>query len=248
MIRRTFDATELNTIINHPAVRPWMGGEGVLDVADALADADNYALVIDGGGFIFIRHEPGIYEGHSQFLPEARRNTRKAMWAAFDYMFTRTDCERVITQVPDNNLPARALGKIAGFREMFRREDTPRGPTSFMALTIEEWAQANESLEVDGAWFHDGIHAAAKEARPDFPDHPEDKAHDRAVGATVRMIKAGNVFKGVNLYNRWARFAGYTSATVISETPPVINVSEPGLACIVGLKDGEMEILLCRSV
>lgn len=223
-----------------------MGGEGELDVAVPLANADNFALVIDGGGFIFIRHEPGIYEGHSQFLPEARRYTRKAMWAAFDYMFTRTDCERIQTQVPDNNLPAQALGKIAGFREMFRREDTPRGPTSFMSLTAEEWAQGNEDLETDGAWFHDQIHAAVKAARPDLPEHPEDKAHDRAVGAAVRMIRAGNVEKGVNFYNRWARFAGYTPVLLVSQNPIVIDASEPGLSCVIGMKDREMEILVCR--
>lgn len=245
-MNRTFDATFLNSVCNHPEVRPWLSGEGGIDVTAALKDPDNVALVNDAGGFIMMQHEPGIYEAHSQFLPDMRGGTRQAMRECFDYMFTRTDCERMITQIPDNNRGAIALGKAGKFREMFRR-DTPRGPTAFVGLTLEEWAQDTPALEQDGAWFHDNIHAAVKKVLPHQPDHPHDPAHDRAVGAAVRMCRAGNVHKGIGFYNRWARFAGYTPATVVSDIPPVIDVSEVGLHCIIGLRDNEMEILLCQS-
>ncbi len=243
---RTFDATFLNSVCNHPEVRPWLSGEGVIDVAAALLNADNVALVNEGGGFILMQHEPGIYEAHSQFLPDKRSGTRQAMLDTFDFMFTRTDCERITTQIPDNNRGAQALCMAGKFRTMFRREDTPRGPTAYVGLTLEEWAQDTPGLEQDGAWFHDNIEAAVKRVLPDQPDHPHDPAHDRAVGATVRMCRAGNVQKGIDFYNRWARFAGYTPATVISAVPPVIDVSEVGLNCVIGLRDNEMEILLCQ--
>lgn len=237
MIRRTFDPAFLNGVVNHPEVRPWVSGEGVLDVTGAVTDPSNFALVTDGGGFILMRHEPGIYEVHSQFLPEGRKHTRKAMWAAFDYMFTRTDCERVITQVPDSNPAAAALAKVAGFRLMFRREDTPRGPTAFMGLTAEEWAQGNPRLKADGEEFHRLLEQAKTTEL-----HPHDAAHERAVGAAMRMVKAGNAAKGVNFYNRWARLAGYAPITLISSQPVVVDVVD----AVMGLGPDGMEILLCR--
>lgn len=247
MIRRTFDPALLNNVVNHPEVRPWVGpGDEPLDLTAFVCDPDNFALVTEGGGFLLHNHGQGIYEVHTQFLPEHRTKTREAMRSGFDYMFTRTDCERVVTQVPDNNRPAQALAKAAGFRPMFRREDGLLGPTEYMGLSIDEWAQANAELEADGEWFHDRISTAMKAARPGLPDRPEDKAHDRAAGAAVWMIRRNNVAKGVEFYNRWARLAGYTPVSIISLTPPVINVSETGLACIVGLHDQEMEILLCQ--
>jgi hypothetical protein len=196
---------------------------------------------------ILIRHEPGIYEAHSQFLPEGRNRTRDAMRAVFDYMFTRTDCERIITQIPDNNRAAQGLARIGRFQEMFRLENTPRGPTAYVGLTIEQWIQDTPSLETDSEWFHAPITEAVKKARPDFPDHPEDRSHERAVGAAVRMIRRGNVAKGVTFYNRWARFAGFTCIRTLSTIPPVFDVSEPGLSCVVGVRDDELEILLCQS-
>lgn len=248
MIRRTFDPAMLNEVVNHPEVRPFLFStvEGAIDLTETVMNANNYALVTEGGGFILIPHEPGIYEVHSQFLPEHRRHTRKAMRAGFDYMFTKTDCQMVVTKVPDSNAGAVALAQAAGFRLLFRREDGQFGPTSFMGLSCDEWAQANPELEADGEWFHDGITAAVKAARPDLPEHPEDKSHDRAVGAAVRMIRAGNVAKGVEHYNRWARLAGYTPARLVSQNPLALDVSEVGLDCIVGLDGPEMEILLCR--
>ena len=242
MLRRTFDPAFLNSVINHPDVRPWVHGEGDLDVTETVRNPDNYALVTDGGGFILMCHEPGIYEVHSQFLPEGRRYTRRAMRTGFDYMFTRTDCERVITQVPDNNPAAAALAMKAGFRLMFRREDTPRGPTAFMGLTVEEWAQGNADLEGDGEEFHRLLEQAKAQAGSELPSHPHDSAHERAVGAAMRMIKAGNAMKGVRLYNRWARFAGYASIIAISLQPVVIDVVD----AVVGLGPDGMEILVCQ--
>lgn len=247
-LSRTFDATFLNVVANHPEVRPWLGGEGEIDLGPVLANADNVALVTDGGGFVLVRQEGGIYEAHSQFLPDSRGHTRDAMRAVFDYMFTRTDCERIVTQVPDNNRGAMALAKIGRFREMFRLEHTPRGPTAFVGLTLEEWVQDTPALEADGKWFHDPVSQAVKISAPNIPDHPDEPSHDRAVGAAVRMIRAGNVFKGASFYNRWAAFAGFTSMRVLSVAPPIFDVSEPtiGLSCVVGVNGDELEILLCR--
>lgn len=244
MIRRTFDPAFLNSVANHPEVRPWVGpGTDPIDLTATITNADNFALVTDGGGFVLHCHEPGIYEVHSQFLPEGRQHTRKAMQAGFDYMFTRTDCEKIVSQVPDNNRAAQALAKAARFRTMFHRQDGLLGPTQYVGLTIDEWAQDNADLEADGEWFHDTLEAAKKDYGSSRPVHAHDPAHERAVGAAVRMFKAGNAQKAIGFYNRWARLAGYEPIYLISTQPLVINVID----AIVGLnKDNEMEVLLCR--
>lgn len=239
MIRRTFDPEFLNSVVNHPEVRPFMApGTEPLDLTPVVSNPANFALVTEGGGFVLQCHEPGIYEVHSQFLPEHRgSHAVKAMRAGFDYMFTRTDCTRVVTQVPDNNDAAKGFARLARFRPMFRREQGLLGPTEYMGLGIEEWAQDNHSLEADGEWFHERLEAVKA-----GPIHAHDPAHERAVGAAVRMIRAGNSAKGVAFYNRWSRLAGYAPITLISTQPPVIDVVD----AVVSLGDNEMEILLCR--
>ena len=241
-VERTFDPAFLTTIANDPNVRPWLGGEGPLDLSAEIKNPANFAFVVDGGGFVLIRHEPGIYEAHSLFLPEARSGAAKAMRDGLSYMFTRTDCVKIVTQVPDDNAPAAALARLGRFSPMFRREDAPRGPTAFVGLSIDDWAMNTRDLETDGDWFHSAIERAKIEQNSSMPDHPHDPAHERAVGATVRMIKAGNIGKGVIFYNRWARLARYPLISLISAVPPVLDVGD----AIATLNGDKMEVLLCR--
>jgi hypothetical protein len=242
VIERSFDVTFFNRIANHPDVRPWIGGKGVLDLTDAVMNIGNFALKAEGGGFILIQHEPGIYEAHSLFPPEGRRHSIRAMRDGFDYMFSRTDCERIVTQVPDDNAPAQALAKLAKFRPMFRREEAERGPTAYVSLSLDDWAMETASLEKDGAWFHDGMEAAKKRFNSSLPGHPHDPAHERAVGAAVRMVKAGNIDKAIAYYHRWSRFAGYPPLIEMSRNPLVFDV---GAGVVATMIDGNMEVLLC---
>ena len=105
MIHRTFDASAFNAAINHLDVRPWLGGKGELDVTAAVANPANFALALDGGGggFLLIAHGGGVYEAHSQFVPEVRRKSIPAMRAGHEYMFRRTDCVEMVTKAPDDN-------------------------------------------------------------------------------------------------------------------------------------------------
>ena len=242
MIQRTFDPTMLNEVCNDPEVRPWLGGEGPIDVSASVRNVANFALVVDGGGFILINHGEGVYECHSQFLPHARRKSLAAMRDGMNYMFTRTDCTSLITQVPDNNPAAAALVRKANCRPMFRREDAARGPTAYVGISVDEWSQDTAELEADGHWFHDQIDAGKVRFGSTLPDHPDDPAHERAVGAAIRMIRRNNPIKGVAFYNRWAKFAGYDSIQILSLAPPVFDV---GSGVIVGMEGDKMEILQC---
>lgn len=241
-VHRTFDAAALNAIANHPDVFPWLGSDAPVDVTSVLDNAENYALVSDGGGFLLKQHEFGVYEVHSLFLPEARHLTVAAMRSGMHFMFEHTDCVRLVTEVPLNNQPAANLAKAGGFVEMFRRQDAPRGPTSYQILDIDMWIQSSDALHSAGQLFHDQLEQAKGATGSTLPVHADDPAHDRAVGAAFGMIRAGNVHKGIGTYNRWARLAGYAPIHALTTQPVVIDIVD----AIVALNDGEMEILLCR--
>lgn len=248
-IRRTFDPAFLNTVVNHAEVRPWLGGDGEIDVSAVVADPQNFALVNDHGGWIVARLDAGLYEAHSQFLPEGRSPALiDDMKEAIAFMFTATDCVELVTRCPDNNKPALGLARAAGFRESFRREecwpvknDKPCG-VSFQSMPFDRWRANDERTLEAGRWFHDRLEAEKIKAGSELDVHSDDEAHDRAVGAAVLMIKAGNPLKGVFTYNRWAKFAGYAPITMIGEHPPTFDIVD----AIVALKGEDMEVLQCR--
>ncbi len=235
------DAAFFNHICNLPEVRPWLGGEGVLDLTATVENPVNFALRASHGGFILEALGGGTYHVHSQFASEGRRGAVAAMRAGLDFMFTRTDCMRITSHIPDSNLAARGLGIKAGFRPWFRRDIPVLGPSAVVRIDIEDWVAGNSDLELDGEEFHDALEEA--KAGSQLPQHPDDATHDRHVGACFRMCRRGQPRKGVALYNQWARLAGYQSISLISETPPVVDVVDG----IVGLsQDGELEVLSCR--
>jgi hypothetical protein len=55
------------------------------------------------------------------------------------------------------------------------------------------------------------------------------------------MAEAGNPIKGLDLYNRWARMAGYEPVEIVTAAPLVINIHSH----LVGMNRGKMEVLQC---
>jgi hypothetical protein len=237
-LRRTFDASGFNAVANHCDVKPWLlAPDGEIDLSLVICNPSNYALWCDGGGFILVRHEAGIYEVHSLFEPEARGHSIAAMRAGFEYMFERTDADEILTKVPDGNRAALAFAKKAGFREVFRSAGT-----AHYSLTLIDWAVSRPDLEEDGEWFHEQLESKKLEVGSTAPIHDDCAAHNRMVGAAVRMVKAGNAAKAVGHYNKWARMAGYAALNLVSANPPTIDVIDG----IVELSGENMEIILCR--
>lgn len=89
MMRRTFDAGRINYLVNHPTIRPHIGGDGEsnLDLSDAVADPANVFLDGEHGGFAFTWSAPGVFEVHTFILKDGRgawarsfaRDAREAM-------------------------------------------------------------------------------------------------------------------------------------------------------------------------
>ena len=236
MIRRTMDATFLNTVANDPTVRPFIGGDGesVIDLGPQLADPRNVALETEHGGWVLFYLAPGEWCLHTMFLKSGRgRFYRKASAEALRWMFTRTDCTEILTECPDGNPAARMAAVMAGFRERF-----VRGETSYQAFTIDDWIARDAEALKAGQWFHERIDEARGLHGVDT--HPDDEAHNRAAGTAILMMREGQIGKGVAVYNRWARFAGY--AQVAQVGPHVVDIGD----AVIEIVGPDMNVLAVR--
>lgn len=242
MIQRTFDATFLNAVANDSAVRPFLGGGGEIDLSAVASDPANFVLVGGRGGFVLTPVSGGQYEVHSLFLPESGVAPIKAMRAAQDWMFTRTDCTSIWSKVPKANRAAKGLAIIGKLGCMFEREHQMFGPCEFVELPLMRWAMNCATLETHGERFHSFLEEAKVAQGSELPKHPHDAAHERAVGASLLMIERGQAAKGVAFYNLWAGVAGYQQIALLGLSPVVIDAGD----AVVGLGEKGMEILLCR--
>lgn len=145
-MRRAYDATHINRVVNHPEVFKWvsMPGIDVLDLSAAVTNPDNVLLENEHGGFIFIRTGGGHYEVHTQFLPSGRGQSLQAAREAAEYMFTQTDCVAIDTYVPDGNIGALNLAKAMNFTYTGRDGSWtyPDGRTvavDWFTLTKDQW-------------------------------------------------------------------------------------------------------------
>lgn len=243
-IRRTMDATLFNQVANDPLVRPWLGGGmDTIDLGPAFQNPAIFAFETKGGGFWLHPLMPGMYELHSLFLPRWRGKPMfEAAREMLRYMFTQTDCLEIVTKCPDDNGGARMAAARVGFRQRFRREDVwAQGVgVSYQVFSVDDWFVRDEACLSAGRAFHEILEAAKVAAGRGETVHPDDEAHDRAVGAAWLMTDAGQMEKGVSFYNRWSLFAGY--ATIAAVGVGTVDIRD----AIVCIKDGQTEVLLCR--
>ena len=250
MLKRTMDSAFLNTVANDPSVRPFLGGdEPTLDLSGLLANPANVALQCEHGGFVAVKLEPGLYECHSMFLPDGRGEiARAAMIEGLRYLFVRTDCIHVVTKCPEGNGAALGAARAMGFVPQFslergwKREDGSLGPVDCMGLTFQKWLSRDPEVEAAGAWFHQRLEDLTKAVGKTIPVHFEEPAHNRAAGASVLMLRAGNPSKAQGSYNSWARFAGFPPFQIVNLNPVIIDMGE----AVVSVNNDDMEVLLCR--
>lgn len=243
---RTFDASFLNAVANHPEVRPWLGGAGEIDLRAVIDNPVNVAFQTDAGGFVVIKLDDcGLYECHSLFLPDARETTAATMRESLRYMFCETDCAEIVTKIPEANRGALGLARAGGFRALFERDeawDMPDGAhcrVAYASLPFARWVATDPDISGYGKWFHTRLEelTAGK-----IPEHKDEDIHNRMVGAAVLMLRARNTLKAVGFYNRWAMFAGYPPVKLLSQQPPIIDMDQ----VIVALKGDDMEVVKCR--
>ena len=223
---RTLDATRLNEIANHPAVRPWLGGVQVIDLSEAIANPDNFAFLTDDGNGAYVYHRlaAGLYMVHTLSTPEGRgREMLTARTASLREMFVKSDAVEIVTLVPDGNKGADVWASHAGFVEQHRREKAfdlmgEMVGASYRLLSYSAWVVKDRGNLTDGRAFHAMIHEVTAD------DHGDDPVHDAFVGATIECCEQGNAAKGIWQYNRYALHAGYRPILVLTANPLVVDI------------------------
>lgn len=134
MIERSFDADRANAIINHPAVRPFVGGDGEspIDLTSIVADDKNHFLDGGHGGFMATWSAPGTYEIHTFILPEGRGAPAKALaLEARDYLES-IGADHLWTRVEKGMENVRLFTLAAGFKPCGEQVcDFGGGPTEY---------------------------------------------------------------------------------------------------------------------
>lgn len=227
MLERAADAEWANWVLNHPVVRPDVADEkdGALDVSSIVANAQNVVLNWEHGVFVVIGYGGGIYEAHTAILPSGRgKRAVEFARAGFQYMFTSTDCVEIITRVPVGHVAAKALTERVGFRHQFT---TPpeclfrgeRVPCHIYTMTLQEWFVTCPEMEEIGRQFHSWLHSKLGK----MGAHEDDPAHNRVVGVTIEMFRAGRARKAAVWYNRAALASRHETILLLSESPPKVK-------------------------
>ena len=233
MIRRSFDAAEINPILNDPSVFEAIKLPGMapdIDVSALVSNPNNVLLMAEGGGIIFAQAEPGIYEVHTSFLAGFRGShaVRRSL-EAYRWMFTHTDCMILQTKVPAFNLGAEKFCRMVGATKEFERKGvwlTEKGAAdmSFWSLRYEDWLRKTPALMGSGKAFHEKLEQEFARHGTEDENHPDEDCHDLHVGVCVETIFAGQPEKAIVLYNRWASFAGYGLISLIAKSPMLIDI------------------------
>jgi len=240
-IWRERDATRINQVLNHPDVHPWVTDDDKpLDVSAGVANPNNVLLMGEWGGCLCIQMLDGVYEVHTQILPEGRGKwALDFVRAGSAYMFLKTNAYEIVTRVAEGNVAAKALTLAAGMRFDFRR--TEGKTVDLYSFRIQDWVLLGRGLEEVGAAFHAALTAEMERIGVEVEPHEPDPNHNRFVGAAYTLITSGFAAKGVTLYNRWAFMTRHPFISIVQHEPLTIKI-DVGL-----LRLGEhgMELSLC---
>lgn len=158
----------LQSVIDHPKVRRWISPDGVEGAIPLSAVFhEGIGLEFETGGFFFHCLGDGIYEVHTLFLPETT-NALDCCRAAAHYLFCGTDCTRIVTKVPADNVPAWRLTERMGFRADYVR------PKAFIrcgqahdvkhySLGMDDWARYQDSAQ----WVRNQCEAMGMKSKGD---------------------------------------------------------------------------------
>lgn len=224
-----------NRIANDSRVFPWVSQDGAppIDLTGAWPTCIGLEFG-DEGGWLVQRVGLLDYEVHTLFVP-GENKARIHLRDALTFMFCNTACERLVTKIPSDLRAASKLADIAGFSEIFNRENAwlrhgHRLTVSYRELTVDRWIVGDEALRKAGSDFHAKLVAFGHDV-----GHAEDPIHDAYVGYAVTCSLAGLEPKGVDVYNRWASFAGYMPIELENN-----SVTFEGIVVRAGLKGIEL--------
>lgn len=236
----------LKTIVMHPHVRQWneLDGERVdFDPAKYTAARNSFAVVIEDalgavGCFLAFAVERCAYAIHTNLLPSCRgARAMEAAAAALEFAFVATDTEQLWTMVPECNPKAMWFAHAMGFRDAYKRtgvwmEQGDLHTITYMRMDIDDWVLRLTMVDM-GLRFHEMLVEKGGKV-----EHAHDPVHDAYVGAVMAMTAANRINKGLWLYGRWARVAGYQPFAVLSEQPLRIDIG----SCVLRIENEDFTI------
>lgn len=253
ILRRETNPTRVNDLLNHPSVRPWIAnGSDRVDVSQQVMDEKNLFLFGEFGGVGFIFIQPGIYEAHTQVLPEGRGAwTRDLTESCVKYMFTRTEACDIITRVPSGHVAAKAAAEAQGMRLEFTRSNGVMFRNKIvdchiLSFRIQDWVARTTTLAETGQWLHDRMAAEADRLGLKHESHEPDLNHNQYTGAAVEMMFGGQPWKAVSLYNRWVTSARHMRNGKLQHIK-LMAIDPPMVQFDIGLlqfKDNDVEVVL----
>jgi len=221
-IGRERHAKRLNHVVNDPSVLPFVKGDihPPIDLSPAVANPDNVLLMGQYGGVFYEMLQPGIYEAHTQVLPEGRGEwTALMVRATLHWMFCRTDALEIVTKIPKGNYPARILTKSMGLTHAFT---IPEGfhykgrqvPVDVYAERVQDWFATAPGLEERGRWLADITGGTFANTASGF----------RYLGMAGEMLLGRQPEKALAFYNRWAALARRPPLALCSVNPLAVEI------------------------
>ena len=257
-LRRSTDAAEFNAILNHPDIFPMVSvpGQEALDATPLVDDSKNYLLMIDmlnaaddkepTGAILFAQHDPGIFEVHTNFLkPWRGQFAIDASLAAYRWMFTHTDAMTLLARAPDCWPGVGRFCEAVGASFEFSRQDIWPGPDGvcgcyFYALRYDEWVKQTDALEHSGGVFRARYALECERLGSSMSPFI---SIDRYLGAFAEMLYAGQPDKAVILYNRFARFGGFSSIALLARDPIIIDIG----TAVLQIGENSFKVLKVRA-
>jgi hypothetical protein len=125
IFQSTIDQSRIKEIVTHPCNWPHLSDDFCSSPQDWIAPIDESFLymlaILDGeifGMWMFEIIRPILYKVHTALLPHARgplaaiAAKEMAVW-----IWEHTECQRIITDVPENNPLARRFAEAAGMQQ-----------------------------------------------------------------------------------------------------------------------------------
>lgn len=124
-VEPTQDSELISSCIRHPRVWPSVSDDGSPlkeTFSPVFSESIVYLAAFDRGEFfgIFMLHAHNFicWEVHTCLLPSSWGEKAKRFASlCIDWIFSNTECKRLITNVPSNNVLALRLAKLSGMKE-----------------------------------------------------------------------------------------------------------------------------------
>jgi hypothetical protein len=140
VIYRATDAAIHNAIANHPEVKPTISyTEEYADFTPLFEHPDEYVLLHDGEGAaaIFEWSAPGVWQGHSLYLPERRgKEGIQSGREMVAWMFAN-GARMIWGQTPLDNRAARMFNRLIGAKPAGTGTHHVAGPVQFFVIERE---------------------------------------------------------------------------------------------------------------